>query len=40
MIDVMRLDEPQIDLVAMLKGIDSHSDSAIEKQLVVRPAVD
>jgi hypothetical protein len=40
MIDVMRLDEPQIDLVAMSKGIDSHLVSAIEKQPVVRLAVD
>jgi hypothetical protein len=40
MIDVMRLDEPQTDLVAMSKGINSHLVSAIEKQPVVRPAVD
>ena len=40
MIDVMRLGEPQIDPVAILKGSDWHSLSTINKQPVVRPAAD
>lgn len=40
MIDAMRLGEPQIDPVAILKGSAWYSLSAINKQPVVRPAAD